>query len=43
MAAMGTSQIDLAGRGFIPATGEPQADAFEEGTHPCSMGLWALV
>jgi hypothetical protein len=30
-------------QGFHPATGEPQADAFEEGAHPCSMGLWGLV
>jgi hypothetical protein len=30
-------------QGFHPATGEPQADAFEEGAHPCSMGLWVLV
>jgi hypothetical protein len=30
-------------QGFIPATGEPQADAFEEGAHPCSMGLRVLV
>jgi len=28
---------------FRPATGEPQADAFEEGAHPCSMALWVLV
>jgi hypothetical protein len=32
-----------AGRGFIPATGEPQADAFEKGAHLCSMVLWVLV
>jgi hypothetical protein len=30
-------------QGFHPATGEPQADAFEEGAHPCSMGSEGFV
>ena len=38
MAAMGISQIGLAGRASS-ATDDPQADAFEEGTHPCSTAL----
>jgi hypothetical protein len=29
--------------GASSATDEPQADPFEEGAHPCSMGLWVLV
>jgi hypothetical protein len=41
MDAMGTSQTGRLA-GASSETDEPQADAFEEGAHPCSMGLWVL-